>query len=88
MLTKSPGYSCPSVNRTSIIRKQSQMESKQILHGNKTHFKNISKPDFKEHGTTEDAMKQREHTAQAQRQSPCFLTVVMFLNSKIKLHKN
>lgn len=44
------------------------MESKQILYGNKTRFKNISKLDFKNRGTTKDAMKQKEYTTQAQRQ--------------------
>lgn len=43
------------------------MESKQTLHGNKMHFKNISKPGFKEHNTTEKAVKRQEYTTQAQK---------------------
>lgn len=60
------------------------MESKQILYGNKTRFKNISKSDFKKYGTTKDAIEQKQYTIQAQRQQSCFLTAVMLLNSKIK----
>lgn len=44
--------------------------------------------DFKERGTTKDAMKQQEYITQAHKQESCFLISVMFLNNKIKLHKN
>lgn len=72
MLTKSPGYTSLIVNRQSIIRKQSQMETKQTLCDHKMHFKNISTLGFNEHSTIENAMKQQEYITQAQKEQSCF----------------